>query len=884
MTFPLLAVLFAVGVGAADHEPPAIEHVPLSRAARGSPVEIEAVISDPSGVFAPQVLARSVGTRRYFAFPMEDRGGGAFAATLPQSFFAGGAFEYFIEAYDELGNGPARAGSPEKPVKVELYDAPPRPARLVLRTDPPDARVEVDGETRPDAARGLTIRAGAHAVVVSAPLRRPALYQLDLAPGGELHLLVSLAEGRGAGTLRVQSDPPGAQVFLDAALLGTTPYAGPLQPGAHALAVELAGHLRQERRVVLEGGHDVEQSFALPVLPRGPALSVASDPPGALVSIDGVGRGSTPFIGALSAGPHQLVLRQQGRREKSSDFVMPADRDLSLRLDLPEPEGKPQLLVATQPAGATLAIDGSEAGLTPWSGPLAQGPHSLEVRLSGYLPQKRTVAAVANRDVEADFALLPEPGPAQLVVETDPAGAKVLVDDKPAGLAPATAKLEPGEHQISAALQGYGEVVQRLTVVAGQRASMRLLLPPASKSAPVVEVNTQPAGARVSLDGKPLGISPARSRVEPGPHELSMSMDGYKERTARFTMPEHRDVQLVLAVSLKPLRESDSKSAPDSGQVARARVERGRACFKKGDFACARAELEGAHRLAPSPELLFETAQAQRKAGALADAAAAYRAFLKAAPGSALAAQAGKLAALCEAGKIGAAADEDTEPPAIVHLPLREASRGQPLRLAATIRDDKSGVLEPRACLRNFYSTAWECLPLAAGERDEYSVQAPARLVADGLAYYLEAYDGSLNGPSRAGSPDAPFSVALKETTPARPAGAVTAAPPQALPTVAANPVARRSRAVAWAAAGAGAAALIAGGVFALSARNLTQHDTTTVVNGVTYHSITQANAQRASSRSAAADAFLAAGAGLVIAGGAFLWLSPSAAGVSGQF
>src|SRR5207237_519924 len=53
-------------------------------------------------------------------------------------------------------------------------------------------------------------------------------------------------------------------------------------------------------------------------------------------------------------------------------------------------------------------------------------------------------------------------------------------------------------------------------------------------------------------------------------------------------------------------------------------------------------------------------------------------------------------------------------------------------------------------------------LPGAAGE-DEYAALIPASAVADGFAYYLEAYDSLGNGPARSGSPDLPHAVAVEE-------------------------------------------------------------------------------------------------------------------------
>ena len=50
-------------------------------------------------------------------------GGGAYSATLPGATLTGN-IEYYLETYDNDGNGPARAGSPEAPYHVAVASPP----------------------------------------------------------------------------------------------------------------------------------------------------------------------------------------------------------------------------------------------------------------------------------------------------------------------------------------------------------------------------------------------------------------------------------------------------------------------------------------------------------------------------------------------------------------------------------------------------------------------------------------------------------------------------------------------------------------------------------------------------------------------------------------
>src|SRR5262249_49430838 len=185
----------------------------------------------------------------------------------------------------------------------------------------------------------------------------------------------------------------------------------------------------------------VQLAFVLPTMPKDPALTVDSEPAGAMVLIDGKERGRTPFIAPVSVGKHELVLRLSGRRDLATDFSMPADKDLSLRLDLLRASGAPRLTVASAPDGATVIVDGADMGLTPWNGEVKLGDHTVQVVRTGYLSAVRTVKMQSNRDADLSFALERIPGPGQLRVDAEPPDAEISIDGQPARPAPFSGEL-----------------------------------------------------------------------------------------------------------------------------------------------------------------------------------------------------------------------------------------------------------------------------------------------------------------------------------------------------------------------------------------------------------------------------------------------------------
>ena len=83
-----------------------------------------------------------------------------------------------------------------------------------------------------------------------------------------LDLLVQMPrDAGGPATLSVQSEPSSANVLIDSAVAGRTPYQGELLAGEHVVAVEMDGRMREERKVVAREGRDASVSFALAALP-----------------------------------------------------------------------------------------------------------------------------------------------------------------------------------------------------------------------------------------------------------------------------------------------------------------------------------------------------------------------------------------------------------------------------------------------------------------------------------------------------------------------------------------------------------------------------------------------------------------------------------------
>jgi len=119
------------------------------------------------------------------------------------------------------------------------------------------------------------------------------------------------------GSLRIESDPAGAEVRLNGADKGKTPLSLSVPVGNYSLTVQLGSNIKQLPVSVTNGAtmiHHITWTDSPSVAVSGTGtLSIATDPPGSDVTIDGEPRGIAPLtVRDLPVGQHRVQVRTNG--------------------------------------------------------------------------------------------------------------------------------------------------------------------------------------------------------------------------------------------------------------------------------------------------------------------------------------------------------------------------------------------------------------------------------------------------------------------------------------------------------------------------------------------------------------------------------------------
>lgn len=314
-------------------------------------------------------------------------------------------YKSFSDWFD-LAEGERRT----RDVSLERAEAP---SGTLLVTSDQGGDVYVDG-TRRDPAPAIIpgIPAGDHVVEVRKDGLTPWRQTITVVAGQQAKVAATFGAAASAASLRVISNEPEVEVFIDGEDKGKAPVTfADIKPGEHIVGGRKARFKPQEQTVRVAAGENAIVSFRMesaPVDRPHAALKVQSTIPNAEVFVDGSSLGRAPVDrNDLDPGKHYVVVHRDGFTDFKREVVLVENQSVALVADL---SATGALRILSTPEGAEVRLDGELIGHTPVQHDgVTSGDHIIEFRLKGYFDKKETMKVEGGREKVFSVDLKPVP-------------------------------------------------------------------------------------------------------------------------------------------------------------------------------------------------------------------------------------------------------------------------------------------------------------------------------------------------------------------------------------------------------------------------------------------------------------------------------------------
>jgi len=360
----------------------------------------------------------------------------------------------------------------EKTAEVKigyLGEVTVKAGELEVKSKPSGAKVYMDGKEAGETPVILSgVVPGRHQIRVIKEGYDP-FEVMEVLGVERKEIIASLKKTVRGGDLAVHTAPPGATIYLEGKLVGTSPYDGKgLSPGTYRIRVIKEGFETWERVENVEAGKRVEVIAQLKV--KGADLEVRSEPPRATVYLDGKNMGETPVtLSGVRAGQYSIRVVKEGYHPYEERVELIGGDRKTVLASLKTRLGVLGVILKT--SGASLYVNGKPVEVGPSNTvekELSPSSYKVKVTKEGYETWEGDVVVKDGERVVVSVELKMKKG--DLLVRTEPSGASIYVGGKSVGTGLYEGKgLSLGSYRVRVTQEGYEAWEGEAWVEAGKR-------------------------------------------------------------------------------------------------------------------------------------------------------------------------------------------------------------------------------------------------------------------------------------------------------------------------------------------------------------------------------------------------------------------------------
>ncbi|MBC8552808.1 MAG: PEGA domain-containing protein, partial [Candidatus Brocadiales bacterium] len=437
-----------------------------------------------------------------------------------------------------------------------------KPGSISIKSKPSDAKILIDGNeagTTPETIN--EIASGSHVVKIIAEGYDVWSENVEVKSNKESYLTAVLQQM--TGSISIKSEPSNAMVLIDGKKAGATPaITKDLSPGTHMINISMYGYNVWSESVEIEAKKEKELTAILQEMTG--AVSINSIPADALILIDGKKVGTTPeTITGIKTGTHLVEVRMDGY-EDWSDNIDVTYKEYNMTATLQEMTGS--INVKSEPANATILINGSKVGSTPEIiENLKPGLHQVEVIMGGFENWSNNIEVTAEK--QSTVTALLQKASGSINIKSTPLNAKIYINGEEAGTTPATLSSVPiGTHEIEVKIEGHEDWKKTIIIKKDKEMDLNAAL---QLNIGSISIESYPENAKINLDGKEVGNAPKRlTDIIVGTHEVEVLLDGYDTWKKTIKVKAEKEISLTADLKetgdTKEIKADQAKKAPET--------------------------------------------------------------------------------------------------------------------------------------------------------------------------------------------------------------------------------------------------------------------------------------------------------------------------------
>ncbi|WP_052291833.1 PEGA domain-containing protein [Thermococcus gammatolerans] len=323
------------------------------------------------------------------------------------------------------------------------------------------------------------------------------------------------------GTISVTTNPSGAKVYVNGTYIGATPLTTNLSVGTYEITLKMKNYKNYTTTVAINPNEEVELNVILTPLPA--HLTLNSTPSGVEIYVNGTYRGETPVTLKLSPGTYTVKFIKDEYENYTMSVTLSAGEAKNISVTLNLAYG--YLSIESSPSKAEVYVDDNYIGKTPIDQyKLSTGVHEVKVEKSNYNSLTKMVTLNSSEKTKLNVILTPLP--AHLMVNSNPSGAVVYINGTYKGKTPLTSELEPNTYNLRVSKEGYANYTTTVIINPGENKTINVELEPMIAH---IEVSSDPAGAKVYVNGTYKGTTPLTLELGSGSYKVRATKEGYED-------------------------------------------------------------------------------------------------------------------------------------------------------------------------------------------------------------------------------------------------------------------------------------------------------------------------------------------------------------------